>query len=176
MVNTKIVLLGYMGSGKTAVGEHLATVLNQSFIDLDHYIEINQQQSISAIFQSKGELYFRNLERKALEELMQLDEHQILSLGGGTPCYYDNMDFLNAQKKTVTVYLQTGIEELSNRLFESNNLRPLIAHLTDIEQLQEFIGKHLFERSPFYSSAKIIIKTDGKSVEEVTSELIEKLT
>jgi len=61
-------------------------------------------------------------------------------------------------------------------LFESNNLRPLIAHLTDIEQLQEFIGKHLFERSRFYSSAKIIIKTDGKSVEEVTSELIEKLT
>ena len=175
MVSTKIVLLGYMGSGKTAVGKKLGTTLNYSFVDLDHYIESKEQQNISTLFQNKGEVYFRKMERTALEELMLLKDPQVLSLGGGTPCYYDNMNFLNAQKKTATVYLQTSIDELSKRLFELNNARPLIAHLTTIEQLKEFIGKHLFERLPFYTMADITIKTDGKTIDEVISELRNKL-
>ena len=89
MKTSKIILLGYMGSGKTAVGKQLKEKLNLPFCDLDSYIEQKFNSTISFIFKLKGEMYFREKERQALEDLLETDKRMIISLGGGTPCYYD---------------------------------------------------------------------------------------
>jgi len=99
MNSTKIILIGYMGSGKSVIGSKLSEALGIQFIDLDDAIESAEGTVISKIFESKGELYFRQLERKCLEQLLELPEPMVLSLGGGTPCYYDNMEFILQQKK-----------------------------------------------------------------------------
>ena len=176
MKTTQIVLLGYMGSGKTAVGELLNEQLRMEFLDLDHYIEQKFNTPVTAIFEQKGELFFRAEERKALEELLQRDTPLILSLGGGTPCYYDTMEYLKGFDKLKTVYLQTGIRTLSERLEKAKGTRPLLEHLKDLDQIKEFVGKHLFERNPFYLQADYKIVTDHKSVETVALEIQNTLT
>ena len=176
MKTTKIILLGYMGCGKTAVGEVLKNQLQTAFWDLDRYIERKLDTTIASIFQQKGELFFRAEERKALEELLQIETPLILSLGGGTPCYYDTMDFLKSFSHLKTFYLQTEVQTLSLRLAEAKSSRPLISHLENIEQIQEFVGKHLFERNPFYLQAEFKINTDRKSVETVAQEIQSQLT
>ena len=94
MKTRKIILLGYMGSGKTAVGKQLKEKINIPFLDLDDYIEQKFNSKISSIFKLRGEMYFREKERQALEDLLETDKRMIISLGGGTPCYYDNMEYL----------------------------------------------------------------------------------
>ncbi len=171
MKTTKIVLLGYMGSGKTAVGFLLNNYLKYKFWDLDHYLEAQWETSVSDIFKSKGELYFREQERNALEHLLKDETPMVISLGGGTPCYYDTMSYLGTLDHVVTVYLKTQVLTLSQRLFNTQQSRPLIAHLKGIDQIQEFVGKHLFERNVFYSQADYLVETDKKTVEIVTAEL-----
>jgi shikimate kinase len=100
----------------------------------------------------------------------------ILSLGGGTPCYYDTMEYLKGFDKLKTFYLQTGIGTLSERLEKAKSTRPLLAHLKDLDQIKEFVGKHLFERNPFYLQADYKIVTDHKSVETVALEIQNTLT
>ena len=95
----------------------------------------------------------------------------VISLGGGTPCYYDTMSYLGTLDYVVTVYLKTQVLTLSQRLFNTQQSRPLIAHLKEIYQIQEFVGKHLFERNVFYSQADYLVETDKKTVEIVTAEL-----
>ena len=107
-----------MGRGKSAVGTKLAKQLGISFVDLDDYIENREHNFVSKIFDTKGELYFRALERKCLEELLITNDPLVISLGGGTPCYYDTMDFINLKQEVQSIYLKTGINELTNRLFE----------------------------------------------------------
>ena len=175
MKSNKIILLGYMGSGKSAVGTKLAKQLGISFVDLDDYIENRERNFISKIFDTKGELYFRALERKCLEELLITNDPLVISLGGGTPCYYDTMDFINLKQEVQSIYLKTGINELTNRLFEQRKMRPMIAHLGDTNQMKEFIGKHLFERAAFYQKAKNQIITDDKTIETVVTEILSVL-
>ncbi len=172
MKTTKIVLLGYMASGKTAVGFLLNNSLNYTFWDLDHYLETQWETTVSEVFKSKGELYFREQERKALEHLLAIETPMVISLGGGTPCYYDTMSYLKTLDHVVTVYLKTQVATLSERLLKAQQSRPLIAHLEGIEQIQEFVGKHLFERNFFYNQADHIIETDQKTVETVSAELV----
>lgn len=176
MKTTQIILLGYMGSGKTAVGELLKNQLQIDFLDLDQYLEHKLNSPIATIFEQKGELFFRTQERKALEELLQRETPFILSLGGGTPCYYDTMEYLKKFSHLKTFYLQTGIGTLSERLEKAKSTRPLIAHLKDLDQIQEFVGKHLFERNPYYLQADHKITTDHKSVETVAKEIQNALT
>jgi shikimate kinase len=172
----KIILLGYMGSGKSAVGTQLAKNLGISFVDLDDYIELKAQDSIPNIFKTKGELFFRALERKCLEELVLSPDALVVSLGGGTPCYYDTMEFIRSQSNVHSVYLKTSLAELTKRLFTERSYRPMISHLETIDQLHEFIGKHLFERAVFYQRATVQVSTDQKSVEDVVRELGEILS
>ncbi len=167
-----IVLLGYMGSGKSAVGRVLAEKSNLDFIDLDDYIEQKEQKKISAIFSEKGEIYFRKLETKYLKELINDKSNFILSLGGGTPCFGDNMKLVNSSESTFSIYLQTSIKELTTRLYSERAKRPLIAHTKTKDELSEFIAKHLFERSAYYSNAKYILKTDVKSISEIADEIL----
>lgn len=164
-----IVLLGYMGSGKSTVGRKLAQELGLSFYDLDTYIEEKLGQSISQIFQEKGEVFFRKKEHELLNEWFRAHESGVLALGGGTPCYAGNMDFILGQTKNV-FYLRLTVPSLVERLRKEQEHRPVIAHLS-AAALPEFIGNHLFERASFYTQAPITIPCDQKSVEEVVTEI-----
>jgi shikimate kinase len=165
----KIVLIGYMSSGKSTIGKHLADKLFLPFIDLDIYIEKKEKKSVSDIFKNKGEIYFRLIEHKYLKEILISDQKVVLSLGGGTPCYADNMNLINTAN-AISFYLQTSIKVLVDRLTKEKVDRPLIASLED-NKISEFVAKHLFERRVFYEKANFIIKTEGKSKSEIIKEL-----
>jgi shikimate kinase len=166
----KIVLLGYMGVGKSFFGKELAKKTQRKFIDLDEYIQKSENTSIEMLFQTKGELYFRKKEHQYLKEILNSDEEIVLSLGGGTPCYYDNMVLLKS-KDAISVYIKASVETLFQRLKALKAERPLIAGIED-DELKEFIAKHLFDRSYFYNQADIKIHVDEKEANEITNELI----
>ena len=164
------VLLGYMGSGKTTLGKLLGKELNLPFLDLDAYIEAGEERSISEIFEDKGELYFRKKEHFYLLEILSKKTGFVLSTGGGTPCYGNNLDaFLKS--KAIIIYLKVPIMELSKRLEKQKASRPLIRHIPDAE-LPEFIGKHLFERNHFYNQADTTIDCGGKDPDDILKEII----
>lgn len=166
-----IVLLGYMGSGKSVVGQLLSQLLGVSHIDLDYEIERQEKKSISQIFEEKGAIYFRKKEYEVLKELLLTEDLFVLSLGGGTPCYYPIMDQELRHPDIFTIYLDTSIPTLTHRLFEEKNHRPLISSVATKEELAEFIGKHLFERRPHYRKAKQTIRTDELTPEQIASQI-----
>lgn len=170
----KIVLVGYMGVGKTTIAKELSERLEIEFYDLDKFIEQKLNLSIEEIFKSKGEIYFRRVESETFQELLNLDRNFILSTGGGTPCYYDNYKLLQ-KENVISVYLKASITTLAERLKTEKKTRPMIAQFTD-EELLEFIGKHLFERSYYYNKAKNVVEVDGKSTSEITQEIIDRLS
>ena len=165
-----IVLMGYMGSGKSTLGRLLGNELGYSFVDFDEYIEEKQRMSVPQIFDQKGEIYFRKLERQYLMEILGERGDQIVSLGGGTPCYGDNMGLIK-KSSAKSVYLNVPVAELSARLWEARKHRPLLKHQDAPEKLEEFVRKHLFERSFYYNQADIKISAEGKSELELLSEL-----
>lgn len=167
-----ITLIGYMGSGKSFVGRQLSDRLSFPFYDLDTLIEEKEKKTISTLFKEKGEIYFRKIERMVLMETLKQKDDCILSLGGGTPCFYDTMDLIN--ENSTSFYLQNSIQTLSKRLQKEKGKRPLIAHLED-DQLPEFIAKHLFERRPFYERAIYTINIDQQDVEEIVDFIQEKI-
>ena len=164
-----------MGSGKSVVGKKLAQQIGTEFIDLDQAIEQDKKQSISELFASRGEIFFRRTEAEVLRSLISKDGTMVLATGGGTPCYAQNMDYLLKDEDCRTIYLKASIPTLTGRLFEERHHRPLIAHLEQYDQLVEFIGKHLFERAFFYNQSEQIINTDGKDVNEVVKEIVATL-
>ena len=165
-----IVLLGYMGCGKSIVGEALSQCIDIPYVDLDSFIELQEKTSIKSIFEDKGELFFRKIERQYLEQLLTQKELIILSLGGGTPCYYNSMDYI-VESKALSFYLKAHITTLRSRLLLEKNKRPLISHLQNEEELTEFIGKHLFERLPFYGKASHIVSVDNDSPEVLAQKI-----
>lgn len=167
----KIILLGYMGSGKTAVGKRLAPFMEMGFADLDEMLAQREERSILNLFKNKGEIYFRKLENEILHELLEDPTDKVIALGGGTPCYGNNMELIkNSGAKTI--YLKSNLESLVNRLFAEKESRPLIAHLDTKTELEDFIRKHLFERTYFYQQSDFSILTDGKSVEKIVEEIL----
>jgi shikimate kinase len=170
-----VVLIGYMGVGKTSVGKNIADLLGYEFVDLDEYISDSEKVSISEIFKAKGEVYFRQKESQYLRDLVQSKNDMVLALGGGTPCYANNMDLLKMSTHVTSFYLKLSINSLSERLISEQNGRPLIAHLKSKEDLIEFIGKHLFERNNFYTMADHIIDVENLSVEQISGAVAAKL-
>lgn len=172
----KILLVGYMGSGKSTVGRVLAEKLGLLFFDLDTIIENSEHISVKEIFNTKGEIYFRKLEHTVLNKFLleNKDLPYILSLGGGTPCYANNHLVLQ-QDEISSVYLKTSIKALVTRLSSSKNQRPLVIDKTN-EELTEFVAKHLFDRSYFYHQSKHIVLTDDKSTLEVVKDILQVLT
>src|SRR5690606_11447664 len=170
-----VILIGYMASGKSSVGRILANKLNYGFIDLDDYIEEMEQKSVSSIFKLRGEIYFRRLETQHLKAILETKDNIILSLGGGTPCYGNNMDVILSDPNSKSIYLKTGITTLVERLKNERSKRPLIAHIETDELLTEFIGKHLFERSQVYNLADGKIIPDKKTEAEIVDELLVEL-
>jgi shikimate kinase len=168
----KIILLGYMGSGKSTIGKLLAEKIDFSFFDLDNCIEKNQNMSVTEIFKSHGELFFRKLEHNFFKEILAKNQNLVISLGGGTPCYFDN-HLLLKNDDTTAIYLKSSIKTLFDRLQNNPDSRPILAGL-NADAKKEFIAKQLFERSFYYHQANHIITTDDKSTVEISSE-IEKL-
>jgi shikimate kinase len=161
----RIFLIGFMGSGKTTVGKVLAGKLHLSFIDLDTYIEEISGKSISDFFLEKGEQVFRKTERKAIKEILKKDDF-VISCGGGTPCFYNNIDLMN--KKGLTVYLKYPIGKLKSRLLPNMGKRPLLNGCSP-EDLESFIKTTLQEREKFYLKSKLIIQNPAKTSEIFTA-------
>lgn len=164
-----------MGSGKSTVGQCLASDISFDFLDLDSEIEKEEKIKIPEIFQTKGAIYFRKKEKVVLEKLMSLDKNMVLSLGGGTPCYFDSMNYLNNLEDVKTVYLDIPIPVLSARLIKEKDQRPLLKNVNSEEEMLEFIGKHLFERRPFYNQASFKIKVDEETPREVAQQIAASL-
>ena len=171
----KIFLLGYMGSGKSHIGKQLSATLGSSFYDLDEVIENDHGAKISEIFSSRGEIFFRKAERKTLEKMLQLNENVVVALGGGTPCYGDNMDIIKAAAGVKSFYLKLNIETLKTRLTKEKDHRPMISHLETEEKLEEFIRKHLFERGFYYNQSDHVIDCNSKTELEIIAAIKEKL-
>lgn len=166
----KIVLLGYMGSGKSTVGLALSILLNLPFRDLDQEIEKYLGSSVPEIFNQKGEVFFRKIESKVLFQLLEDKEHFVLSLGGGTPYYGQNMKKIEETKGVRSIYLKANVAELTDRLKKDQEKRPLIAGRSE-KEVMEFVGKHLFERMPFYERANYLVLISGKTVEQLVEEI-----
>lgn len=168
----KIILVGYMGSGKTEIGKLLSKNTAIPFCDLDDLIENQLSKSINQIFLESGEVFFRKKEHEIFTAKMNTNESFILSLGGGTPCYANNHLLLQAENVD-SIYLKASIATLNERLKNNRDNRPLLKDLSE-EELTEYIAKHLFDRSFYYNQCKHVITVDSKSPLEISNE-IEKL-
>ena len=151
----RIILIGYMGAGKTTVG-HALSRITMPFYDLDWYIETRMRKKVSQLFAERGEEGFRRFEQTMLHEVAEFDE-VILSCGGGTPCFFDNMDYLNRQGDTI--YLKASADVLYGHLRVARVERPLLKNMSP-EEMQQHIRRQLQEREPFYSKAKYTVSVD----------------
>lgn len=168
----KIVLLGYMGSGKTAMGRVLNRQLGLRSIDLDSYIEQTEEMSVPEIFRRYGEGGFREIESYHLRQIMENDDNFVLSLGGGTPCFLNNMDYLGG--KCTTVYLSASPIILAERLACSTTKRPLLKGKTG-DELLEYVRQSLALREPHYKRADHELSVETLSVDESGQALMELL-
>lgn len=166
----RIILIGYMGAGKTTIGKALASDLGLMFYDLDWYIETRMHRTVAKIFEEEGEEGFREIEHNMLHEVAEF-ENVVISCGGGTPCFYDNMDYMNQQG--MTLYLQASPEVLAAHLRMGKSVRPLILGKND-EELRQFINESLEKREPFYTKAKYTLNVDVMDNNRKIRESIEK--
>lgn len=151
-----IFLIGYMASGKTTLGRAFAKATGMTFIDLDFYIEQRFRKSVSKIFAEEGEQRFREIEREMLHEVGEFCD-VVIACGGGTPCYFDNMEFMNS--RGTTIWLRAGIQPTIRRLLAAKGKRPIVERYSE-EELPLFIRRHLEERTPYYSAARHSIDSD----------------
>jgi shikimate kinase len=160
----RIFLIGFMGSGKTHWGKQLAQRLQLSFYDLDEVIVQAEQMAIPDIFSAKGEEYFRNREKALLEKLVDENESMVVSCGGGTPCFFNNIEFM--KKYGTVVWLNTSVNVLLGRLMKERNERPLLKDISD-DDLRNYIMRKLNERRMYYEQADVIIdKEDAYSMND----------
>ena len=148
-------LIGFMGSGKTHWGKIWASLYGFTFIDLDEVIEKKEGKSIADIFDIKGEPYFREVEAAALRSFDDL-ENTIIACGGGTPCFYQNMEWMN--ERGTTIYLYSTTQEILQRVLSEQDKRPLIKKMNEGELLF-FIEQKLKERAEFYNAATTTIQS-----------------
>ena len=156
----RIFLIGYMGAGKTTLGRALAREMQVSFIDLDWYIEERFHKTVRQLFEERGEDGFREIEKKMLHEVAEF-ENVIVATGGGTPCFFDNMDYMNACGDAV--FLDVDKDVLFRRLRIAKQQRPLLAEKTD-DELRAFIDTALEKRLPYYRKARYVIS--GNELED----------
>jgi shikimate kinase len=162
MIGTRkhIILIGFMGSGKTTLGKKLARALNSPFVDSDVAIETQAGQTISKIFETRGEAHFRLLETNWIEQL-SIDKPTVIATGGGMPCFNNNMQ--NLKNKGLVIYLQRPAKELLQRLKNAKNKRPLLAAMKDDEMLA-FIEEKLNEREVFYLQADVVLSREQQEL------------
>ncbi|MCE2616889.1 MAG: shikimate kinase [Phocaeicola sp.] len=168
----RIFLIGYMGAGKTTLGKAFSKIKGLEFIDLDWYIESRFHKTIPQLFSERGEDGFRELEKRMLHEVADFED-VVISTGGGTPCHFDNMDYMNKQGETVL--LEAKPEVLFNRLKISKNQRPLLAHKSD-EDLMNAIKEGMTSRAVFYSKAMFRFPSDELESREQIADSVQKLS
>ena len=166
----KIFLIGFMGSGKTHWGRLLSAKLQLPFRDLDTVIVEKEQKTVAEIFAGKGEEYFRYQEKQILEEIVAEEESFILSCGGGTPCFFNNIEFMKKSGKVI--WLNTSIDVLKERLLKERMSRPLIREIND-EELRRYIIRKLSERRMYYQQADVTVNEENITLEELTRLLFE---
>ncbi|GAA4434961.1 shikimate kinase [Pontibacter saemangeumensis] len=158
----RIFLIGMMGSGKTTLGRQLASRLQYAFVDLDAYLEEREGRSIAQLFEQEGQERFRELEREALEAVVQEYGQAVISTGGGAPCFFDNIGFMNRHGKTF--FLDVPVEEISRRLLASDlQVRPLLAGKTE-EEVKAFLLNTLSHRRQYYERAGTTLHGESISV------------
>ncbi len=158
----KIFLIGFMGSGKTYWGTLLAEKLQLPFFDLDEVITEHEGNTITELFSEKGEEYFRYREKEYLERLTEENESYIISCGGGTPCFFNNIQIMN--KTASVIWLNTEIDVLVNRLLKQKTTRPLIRDIEDAE-LKYYILKKILSRKKYYEQADLIVHEESLTVD-----------
>ena len=154
----RIFLIGFMGSGKTHWGKHLANQLHLPFFDLDTVVMDKEKRTIHEIFTESGEEYFRVKEKEVLEDLVNKHVSLVLSCGGGTPCYFNNIDFLT--KYGTVIWLNTHVDVLLQRLLKEKKERPLLRNIDDAD-LKNYIVRKLNERRMYYEQADIIVDNES---------------
>ena len=169
-----VFLIGYMGCGKTTLGEPLARLLGWRFVDLDIYIEEKCGMTAKEVFQNRGEAYFRELEREALQEVAATSGDVIVACGGGTPLQPGNMEQMN--RVGITVWLRTSVERIVSRLVlpEQRSKRPLLNNMTD-EQIKESVKKGLKARNKYYKKAQLQFDSTYLESEEEINDSAQQL-
>ena len=164
----KIFLIGFMGSGKTYWGKKLSEKLTLPFFDLDEQIESHEGKTISQVFAEEGEEYFRLLEKDTLHIITESHDSFIMATGGGTPCYFNNIEFMN--RAGTAVWINTPVDLLFERLIKDKAHRPLIKDLNDA-QLRSFIIKKFSDRKIYYEQAEMTVDENEKSLEKIVEKL-----
>ena len=149
----RIIIIGYMGAGKTTVGKALSKELGIPFYDLDWYIESRMRKRVAQLFAERGEENFRQIEYILLHEVAEFED-VIISCGGGTPCFFDNIDYMNEQGETI--YLKATPEVLYGHLKMGKTVRPLLLGKTE-DELLSYIGQQLSVRENYYNKAKHVL-------------------
>ena len=166
----KIFLIGFMGSGKTHWGRQLSAKLQLPFYDLDTVIVEKEKQSVAEIFARQGEEYFRYQERDTLEEITHDQESFILSCGGGTPCFFNNIEFMKKSGKVI--WLNTSIDALTNRLQKERMTRPLISDVEEAD-LRRYVIRKLSERRMYYQQADVTVEEVNTNLDELIKVLLQ---
>jgi shikimate kinase len=167
----RILLIGYMGAGKTTIGKALSDEMNIPFYDLDWYIEARMHRNIKQLFEERGEEGFRKIEQAMLHEVAE-NENVIIACGGGTPCFFDNMDYMNRQG--TTVYLKAIPEVLYAHLKMGKTIRPLLLGKTE-EEIGQLIVRQVAERESYYLKAKYVLNINLLSSAEKIKEAVYNL-
>jgi shikimate kinase len=166
----KIFLIGFMGSGKTHWGRLLSKKLGLTFYDLDTVIVDQEKKSVADIFAEKGEEYFRYKETEALDRIAEEENGFILSCGGGTPCFFNNIEFMKKNGKVI--WLNTSIDVLTQRLLKERKSRPLIREV-DESDLGRYIVRKLSERRMYYQQADVTVNEESVTLDELIRLLFE---
>ena len=167
----RIIIIGYMGAGKTTLGKVLAKEVGLPFYDLDSYIENRMHKTVQQLFDERGEDAFRKIEYAMLHEVAEF-ENVIISCGGGAPCFFDNMDYLNQQGETI--YLKAEPNVIYRHLNMDKTVRPLLLHKTPNE-VKAFIIKQLYKREVFYKKAKHTLNVTLLDTKEKINLAVEQL-
>lgn len=167
----RIFLTGYMGAGKTTLGKAFARKLNIPFVDLDWYMEERFHKTVGELFAERGEAGFRELERAMLHEVGAFED-VVISTGGGAPCFFDNMDFMN--RNGMTVFLDVHPDVLFRRLRIAKHQRPILQGKQD-DELKAFIVQALEKRTPFYSQAQYVFSADELEDRSQIEKSVERL-
>lgn len=167
----QLFLTGYMGSGKSTLGRRLARRLDMAFLDLDDYFEQKYKTSISLFFERFGEVSFRQLEHETLLEAISEHDNTVISTGGGTPCYFNNMELMNRHGFTIYLRLAPGVlaSRLSNSPFRYK--RPMLKGLNRQDLLQT-VSEHLAERESFYNQSKLIVDVFELNTESIVIKIV----